>query len=242
MLKSIFSILLLVVCSLQMQSQKKNDSIPVPIKNERYGLRLGLDLYKITRSLYDKDYRGAEIVGDYRVYKKYYLAGEIGNENKTTNEDRLNFTTKGTYFKVGFDYNLHDNWLDLENMIHMGLRYGVSSFSQELNSYTIYNPNPYFNENGTVDINTKFEGLSAQWLEVVVGIKTKVINNFFVGFSLRMNRLISNQKPGGFDNLYIPGFNRTYSGDFGVGFNYTVSYLLPLYKKKIQPKNKEKKD
>jgi hypothetical protein len=33
--------------------------------------------------------------------------------------------------------------------------------------------------------------------------------------------------------LYIPGFNRTYDGDFGVGFNYTVSYFIPLYKKKV---------
>jgi hypothetical protein len=42
-----------------------------------------------------------------------------------------------------------------------------------------------------------------------------------------------NNKPSGFDNLYIPGFNRTYDGSFGVGFNYTVSYFIPLYKKKV---------
>jgi hypothetical protein len=42
-----------------------------------------------------------------------------------------------------------------------------------------------------------------------------------------------NNKPSGFDNLYIPGFNRTYDGSFGVGFNYTVSYFIPIYKKKV---------
>ncbi|WP_395076160.1 DUF6048 family protein, partial [Flavobacterium sp.] len=35
-----------------------------------------------------------------------------------------------------------------------------------------------------------------------------------------------------FDNLYIPGFNRTYDGKFGVGWNYTISYFIPLYKSK----------
>jgi len=55
-----------------------------------------------------------------------------------------NFTTKGTYFKAGFDYNLYENWLDMENMVYIGARYGVSSFSQTLNSYTIYNRYPYF--------------------------------------------------------------------------------------------------
>jgi hypothetical protein len=32
-------------------------------------------------------------VGDYRL-KKYFLAAELGNENKTTDDDRLNFTTR----------------------------------------------------------------------------------------------------------------------------------------------------
>jgi hypothetical protein len=62
-------------------------------------------------------------------------------------------------------------------------------------------------------------------VEVVAGLKAKVFDNVFIGFSLRLNRLVSN-KPGNFDNLYIPGFNRTYDGDFGVGLNYTVFLFL----------------
>jgi hypothetical protein len=227
---------IVILCSSSLRAQeKKQDSVAVPLKTERYGVRFGADLFKIARSIYDSDYKGFEIVGDYRLTKKYYLAGEIGNENKTTDDDQVNFTTKGTYFKVGFDYNAHENWLDLENMIYLGLRYGVSSFSQEINNYRIYNPHPYFGENSVVAGDAKFDGLSAQWVEVVLGMKTRVFDNVFVGFSFRMNKLMSNKRPGGFDNLYIPGFNRTYDGDFGVGFNYTVSYFLPLYKKKIVP-------
>jgi hypothetical protein len=234
----------LLLCSFLAQSQeKKKDTIIIPQKQERYGVRIGIDLYKLARSVYDKDYKGLELTGDYRLTRKYYLAAEIGNENKTTDEDQLNFTTKGTFLKAGFDYNAHENWLNLENMIYVGLRYGVSSFSQELNTYKIYNPNPYFGETDDIVSGEKFSGLSAQWAEVVVGIKTEVFKNTFVGFSLRMNKLFSNKKPGGFDNLYIPGFNRTYDGDFGVGFNYTVSYFIPLYKKKvkIEEKKTEKK-
>jgi hypothetical protein len=37
-----------------------------PSKTNRYGLRAGVDLYKLTRALYDKDYKGIEFVGDYR--------------------------------------------------------------------------------------------------------------------------------------------------------------------------------
>ena len=235
-LKYSFS-LLGILLSFMGQAQKSDTIIATP-KTERYGIRLGADLSKIARSIYDSNYQGLELVGDYRLTKKYFLAGELGNENKTTNDDQINFTTKGTYFKVGFDYNAHENWLDLENIISIGLRYGVSTFSQEINSYEVYNPNPYFGEIPDTPSGQSFSGLSAQWIEVVAGVKTRVINNFFVGFSLRANRLVTNQKPGGFDNLYIPGFNRTYDGNFGVGFNYTLTYFIPIYEKKIVAEKK----
>ncbi|RZJ28986.1 MAG: hypothetical protein EOO48_08640, partial [Flavobacterium sp.] len=159
----------------------------------------------------------------------------------TTDDDRLNFTTKGSYFKVGFDYNTYENWLNMENMITIGMRYGVSSFSQELNSYRIYNPNPYFGEQPEIASGEKFNGLSASWIEVVAGVKAKVFNNFFIGFSLRLNRIVSNKQPSNFENLYIPGYNRTYNGEFGAGFNYTVSYFIPIYKKQVELKKKEAK-
>ncbi len=218
---------------------KKNDSIPV--KTDRYGVRVGVDLYKLTRALYDKNYKGIELVGDYRLTKKYFLAAELGNENKTTDDDRVNFTTKGSYIKAGFDYNAYENWLDMENIISIGMRYGFSTFNQQLNSYRIYNANPYFGEVPVIPSGKKFDGLSASWIEVVAGVKAKVFNNVFVGFSLRLNRLVTNKEPENFSNLYIPGFNRTYDGSFGVGFNYTVTYFVPIYKKKVAPKKVEKK-
>ncbi|WP_291152984.1 DUF6048 family protein [Flavobacterium sp. UBA7680] len=210
----------------------KADTI-VPPKTDRYGLRVGVDLYKLTRGFYDKDYKGVEFTGDWRLTKRYYLAAELGFEDKTTDDDRLNSTATGTYIKGGFDYNLYDNWLDMENLITIGLRGGFSSFSQDLNSYKIYNSNPYWGEKPSIEANQKNSGLSAAWLEVAGGIKAEVFDNLFVGFGVQLKLLVMNNKPSGFDNLYIPGFNRTYDGSFGVGFNYTVSYFIPIYKKKV---------
>lgn len=222
-----------------LRNEAKKDTIPP--KKERYGLRLGVDLFKLTRSFYETDYRGLELVGDYRLTRRHFLAAEIGNEDKTVDDDQVNFTTKGTYLKVGFDYNTYQNWLDMENVISVGLRYGVSSFSQTLNHYSVYNPNPYFGEAPVIISGEEFDGLSASWIEVVAGMKAEVFNNIFVGFSVRLNRLVSQKRPDNFDNLYIPGFNRTYNGDFGVGFNYTVSYFIPLYKSTVKAKKKSSK-
>jgi hypothetical protein len=219
----------------QEKATTKKDSIPP--KKERYGLRLGVDLFKLTRMLYEEDYRGIELVGDYRLTRRHYLAAEIGNEEKTVDEDQLNFTTSGTYLKLGFDYNTYENWLNMENIISIGLRYGVSSFSQTLNNFEIYNPNNYFEEILLLP-GEKYNGLTAQWIEVIAGTKVKVINNVFVGFNFSLKYLVSQKVPDNFDNLYIPGFNRTYDGKFGVGFNYTISYFVPLYKSTVKAKAK----
>jgi len=118
----------------------------------------------------------------------------------------------------------------MENMIYAGMRYGVSSFSHTLNSYTIYDPTNYYGENIIIS-GREYDGLTASWLEVVGGIKAELFNNLYMGFSVRLNYLVSNKKPDGFDNLFIPGYNRTYDGKFGAGFNYTLSYFIPIYKK-----------
>ena len=198
---------------------------------QRYGLRVGVDLHRLSKSFYDDNYRGLEIVGDYRLTKKFYIAGELGNEEKTVDDDRLNFTTQGSYFKVGFDYNAFENWLDMENMIYAGMRVGFSSFDHQVNSYKIYENNGNYYGQTIIAPGEKFSGQTASWVEIVGGIKAELFNNLYMGFSVRLNYLISNKEPEGFANLYIPGFNRTYDGKFGAGFNYTLSYFIPIYKK-----------
>lgn len=239
MLKYFFSSVF-ILSILQVQAQEKaKDSVQPKI--ERYGLRVGIDAVKLVNSFLEKDYKGIELVGDYRLTKRYYLAAELGNENKTVQDNHIDFTTKGTFLKAGVDYNLYENWAGMRNLITVGLRYGASTFSQNLNSYTTYNSSQYFGESQPVLINQKFDGLTAQWIEVVLGLKAEVLNNIFVGFSVRMNRLISNSKPDNFDNLFIPGFNRTYDGNFGAGLNYTISYFIPFYKTTAKTVKKTKK-
>ena len=77
---------------------------------DRYGLKLGVDLFKPIRSMLDEDFKGLEVVADYRLTKKHWLAAEVGYDEKTTDDDNQNFTTEGAYLKAGFDYNMHKNW------------------------------------------------------------------------------------------------------------------------------------
>lgn len=229
----IINLMLLMVLPLtsfaqENQDNKLNDTIVV---KQKYGLRLGGDIGKLARTLIDEDYKGFEISGDYRLTQKLYLAGELGTEQRTLRNDYLDVTAKGSYFKAGIDYNMYRNWLDMENLIYTGLRVGASTFSQNLNSYTVYTTDQYYPPFTSSDLQ-EFKGLSAIWLELAIGIKAEVLTNLFVGINVQLKGLISEDQPSNFENLYIPGFNRTFdSGRFGFGFGYNVSYLIPIFKK-----------
>lgn len=221
--------LMLLCCSSLLAQDKKTDSV---VYKQNYGLRLGGDLYKLVRTAVDKDYTGFEINGDYRLTKRWYLAGELGTEEKTTTTDFLDITTTGSYFKAGVDYNFYRNWLDMENMLYGGLRVGVSSFKQQLNSFTIYDVNNTLFGQYSSAVGREFNGLSAIWAEVIFGLKVEVLNNLYMGANIQLKGLISQDAPPNFENVYIPGFNKTFdSGRFGVGFGYNLSYLIPIFKK-----------
>jgi hypothetical protein len=231
MLKFTISILcLLLVCT---STLAQTDSIPSDSLRytQKYGLRLGSDVSKLVRTFLDEDYSGFEINGDYRLTRTLYVAGEIGFEENTTSNDQLNSTANGSYFKGGIDYNMYKNWLGMENMIYAGFRVGAASFKQTLNSYTVYQTNQSWPPT-TVNSGEEFNGLSAIWGELIIGIKAEVFNNVYVGLNAQLKGRITEKEPNNFENIFIPGFGRTYdSGSFGIGFGYNISYLIPLFKK-----------
>jgi hypothetical protein len=218
-----------------MNLQAQQDSIPTVdslIVKNKYGLRLGIDLSKLARTYLESNYNGFEINVDYRIADKVYIAGEIGNEERTTSTEYLNSTAEGSYLKVGLDYNMYNNWVGMENMVYSGLRFGMSNFDQTLNSYTIYDTSSSTWGQTLISEGEKFKGLSATWLELVFGFKAEVLNNVFVGVNVQIKGRLSEVRPDNFENIYIPGFGRTFdSGNFGVGFGYNISYLVPLFKK-----------
>jgi hypothetical protein len=229
---SLFSFLLLGV-SLHAQNDSiistVNDSLKIKLK---YGLRIGGDVGKLIRSFTDDNYTGFEVNADYRIKKSLYVAGELGIEEKTTINDYLDVTTSGTYLKAGVDYNMYRNWLNMDNMIYSGFRIGAAAFSQNLNSLTVYNTDQYWAPQYSSAESQKFNDLTAVWVELIIGIKVEIFNNLYLGLNAQLKGLVTETVPTNFANIYIPGFNKTYdSSKIGAGYNYSISYLIPLYKK-----------
>ena len=212
-----------------------NDSLTIKDKILNINkIRLGFDVFKPIKSSSDGDNLNYEIVGDLEITENLYLAAEYGLIDRLIEDENINFNSNGSFLRFGFDYNMFKNWVGMDNSIFLGLRYGTSNFSNKIESYNVRNSDAYFsnfvdNNYQTID----HSNLTGNWLEIVAGVKVETFNNVYLGFSLRLNKLLSTQKPENFDNLYIPGFNKvTDDNTFGSGFNYTLTYSIPLRKKK----------
>lgn len=213
-------------------TQQNNDSIPKDsiVYKTNYGFRVGIDISKPIRAALQDNYKGLELVGDYRITEKWYAAAEIGVEEFTTKEDFTNSTAKGNYLKLGVNYNAYNNWLDMNNEIFIGFRYGFAIFEQTLNSYRINTGNNTIPAE-TITTPVTEDGLTAHWSEIQIGIKAEIFNNLFMSLSGSYKIMVSVDDPTNFKTHFAPGFNRVYASNTGFGFNYTISYLIPFRKK-----------
>lgn len=201
------------------------------VKDQKYGLRVGTDLIKLARTAFEDGYTGFEIMGDFRITDRWYAAIELGTDDREWDKDDLKANATGSYAKIGADFNAYENWVGMNNAIFVGLRYGFATFSQELISYQVYTTDTTF-PTTLVEPGTEFDGLNASWAELLIGVKTEVWSNLYMGVNVQLKHLISEKTPENFDNLIIPGFNRTYdNSSWGVGYGYTISYLIPIFKK-----------
>ena len=207
-----------------------------------FSLRLGIDLFKPIKTNLEENFQGLEIVGDLKINRRIFIAAELGSEKKTQQTEQLNFTTNGSYVKLGVDYNFFNNWKGMDNSLFVGIRISNSIHSHKVNEYILYEnysaadfKNSYFERSVINEGNLigEREQLNSNWIEVLFGTKVEVLKNFYIGASIRLHRLLNNSQPTNFGNLYAPGFNTIVDDNrFGASFNYTLNYRFPFSIKK----------
>ena len=207
------------------------DSLASKPKTNKYGLRVGIDLSKPLRTILDDRYQGFAILGDFRIKDRYYVAAELGTETRDFNEPTYDAQVQGSYLKTGINYNAYSNWEGMSNLIYVGLHVGFSTFNQDLNNYTIYTTNTFFEPDVRTDPRN-YSNLNLIWAELQMGIQVELFNNLYMGLNVQLKRILSQKSPDNFTNLYAPGYNKvTFENVYGAGYGYTISYLIPIFKK-----------
>lgn len=227
MLRFFTSIIFIFLFYSKNNSQIVKDSLE--IKN-KYGIRVGVDISKQIRML-TEEYNGLSLYGDLKIKERLFIVSELGRDTKKINNNNLNSEFSGNYIKAGINYNLYNNLPGLNNEIYIGFRFAVSEFNSQISQYNIYNKDQFWIQE-SISESLIYKNLSANWFELIIGINSELVNNFFMGISLRLNRMLNQKKPENFTNLYIPGFNKvTENNNFGTGITYTLIYQIPIVKK-----------
>lgn len=213
--------LILCLCLLTGQAAaQQNDTL------RTFGPRFGLDLARFAYILAEPSETGAEVSLDFEVIKDLYPVLELGYSSISEDKEFFSYSAGGAYGRVGFDYNLIN--LKDRSQHHsftIGMRYGMSIFSQEASNIIV--PNPYW---GDYIRSSYLKSLKGQWAEVVAGVKAEMLPNLFMGWSLRYKILLNP----GMDPLVppylVPGYG---SGgkDRNFGVSYSIFYKIPLIKK-----------
>ena len=227
MLKYFISTLVTLICIvIETNATVSNDSL------KKFGIRIGTDLQKIIRSASSQEYNGISFNADIRFKESIFLFSEIGNEKKRVEYSSIDSEISGNYIKLGLQFKLNKDIIGLRNLIYSSFGFGISSFDQTISRYNIYN---IYSDLWGEFTNTDaiiLKNLNANWIEIGFGVKTEILNNLFLGIELQLKNLIYQKNKNDIANFYIPGFNRTYeSSNFGTGFNYSLTYLIPIIKK-----------
>ncbi len=145
---------------------------------------------------------------------KWFLIGEFGystaspllsSTTKATQASQLTpangfqYDVSGGYFRVGVEYNFMRKYFNDEALV-AGVRYGRSFFNHSL-AYSLIEDslwNVKEPENEIVQGSMEQSALSADWFELVGGLKVNIWKNIFVGTTVRillLNGIYGEEKP-----------------------------------------------
>ena len=227
-LKKYAFITLLLMFSLQLTAQQKNDTIVkdsiIPTKHPvkiRFGFDIGKYIWAKTQNSISYDF-----FVDANFYKEFYLVISGGFEKHLTDNNLLNYHTTGTYYKLGVMYNLYRNWLDMDNDVCIGANYAFAKFDYLLHSYRINQPGAVYTPEPVV-VEQHFDNNSAQWFELYAQMQVETFKHLYLGYNVGLKYLLYSSDIENFTVTYIPGFfNKNTYSRFGFGMQYFISYRL----------------
>lgn len=191
-----------------------------------FGPRIGIDMARFAYLFFDPAEISVELSLDMEIARNLYPVLELGFSSLNETEQQFDYTMAGSYGRLGADYNiLQQKDRSVHHSLTAGLRYGVARFQHQAENVTI--PSGYW---GDYLLESHEYSLTGHWLELVGAVKTEILPNFFMGWSLRYKILLNPDMDPLFTPLIVPGYGRG-AQSRGIGFSYSVLYKIPLLKK-----------
>lgn len=229
MLKYILSLSLLV-CSLSSFAQQGKEMTKEEKKlanKGNPGLSIGIDLAPFINHIFSDERFGVEANARYTINRKWQIAAELGYENVDLDNDKMTYTSDGSFIRAGIDYNLFRvEEIGNNDNILLGFRYGVAVQEQSCPRYVV--KEDYW---GDVTNSLGSSTVGSHWAEFVFGLRSEIIKNFYMGWSVRFRTIVNVGSEDELEPYSIPGYGRR-DRTTNMGFTYTLEYHIPFSKRK----------
>ncbi len=194
-------------------------------------VRVGTDVFGFGKSALQQGYTRQEFQADIDFYK-YFLVVDAGRESVDLSDERYMHESTGSFYRIGVDVNFTPYNAN-RDIFFFGVRYARASFSETLTfGYGV----PYW---GVSSVTSTNQGISSQWMEGVIGIKVRVWQQLYMGYTVRAQLFNSIKGAGSLVPYQVPGYGVLSSGG-SFGFGYHVFYRLAFRDKAIPIKPKGK--
>lgn len=186
------------------------------------GFTLGVNLAGPINKLFDEGRSGISFVSRMSIKLPYSLLAEVGYENVLFENSKYRYSSNGTFFKAGVEYDVFaGKGLGSNDNLLFGMHYGYALQTQEAASFTIENSywGDYHGDLGLYTVNT-------HWVELSGGPRMEIFKNFYMGWTLQLKLAVYRDNSNILSPYLVPGFG---NGDnrINLGFSYSVEYLIP---------------
>lgn len=174
-------------------------------------------------------YGGAEVWAELSLYNRFKPVIELGFGSANSTPEDKNYTYKSSmapYFRIGMNYNfLYKKITDYQFLA--GLKYGITSFSYELNDISM--DAGYWGE--PINFNIPSQKSTVGFMELTFGIKVKIYQNISMGWALKYHAILHESKNKYGEPWYIPGYGTRGSSITGA---FSIMYTIPFKKKEAE--------
>ena len=225
----IYSCIFLLLLSLQASistwaAKRSNGDDVLIVGNAPFfgGFAVSADFVGFSMKAFDSKFANMEVAGRLNLLEKYFPIVElgIGDCDKTGNENNNRFSVTSPYFRVGMDYNFNKKLNG--NRMFGGLRFGYSKYEYDFSApdyadavYDVSTPLSLSNLDGR-----------NQWLELVVGMETKLWSIIRIGWNVRYKFRLSQHVSQYGEPWFVPGFGK----NDGTAFGGTVNLAFDIGK------------
>ncbi|WP_066632146.1 DUF6048 family protein [Labilibacter marinus] len=205
--------------------RQKKEKIPYP--NKKRGTEFGIDISRFLVPVFNSDRFALEANVRTNFGKRTFLAGSIGSEKVSFDDKSYTYESTGAYIKAGIDYDIFivDEPGNNDNIL-IGLRYAYAFQEHSASSITI--SDGYWND---YNFSVSPYNLSSHWVEAVFGLRSEVLNNFYMSWFIRVKSKIATTNDELLGPYTIPGYGYG-SNAINLGFSYVLAYQIPWGNKK----------